>query len=56
MLAHIVLEKQTNMVWAFIYIPTLCMGTVKELHGWKFKISKILKFWNSNFKTCKMAT
>ena len=24
--------------------------------GWKFKISKILKFRNSNFKTCRMPT
>ena len=27
-----------------------------HLHGWKFKILKILNFWNSNLKTCIMST
>ena len=26
----------------------------KQTHGWKFKISKILNFRNSNFQTCRM--
>ena len=34
-----------------LYEPPL-----QHYHGWKFKISKILNFRNSNFKTCRMPT
>ena len=27
-----------------------------KIYGCKFKIPQILNFWNSNFKTCRMAT
>ena len=39
-----------------ILIPFAYKHILCHLHGWKFKISKILNFWNSNLKTCRMAT
>ena len=50
-LGHIVaaydkrLSTDKNTYWLFEYT-----------HGWKFKITKILNFRNSNFKTCRMPT
>ena len=35
----------------------LFLGKIsRKVHWWKFKISKILNFWNSNLKTCSMPT
>ena len=52
---YLVLHQQ--LIFISIKKGSVLQKIVKlPVHGWKFKISKILNFWNSNFKTCRMST
>ena len=44
---------ETSVLKIGKYLPK---EKITNKHGWKFKISKILNFWDSNLKTCKMPT
>ena len=43
---------------ALIFAESIRRGLsiYSKVHGWKFKISEILNFRNTNFKTCRMRT
>ena len=55
-----VLSEQHVIYKLFEYVgkggPRQQRKTAMNVHGCKFKISKILNFKNSNFKTCWMPT